>query len=78
MFTESEMEDLGSQSVISREPKTQAEDQVWIGEELSAHQRDKMKAVMQDFKDIFHEEPGCVRGTLHTVNTPLGAVVQGR
>lgn len=62
-FTESEMEDLRPQSMANRKPKTQAEDQVQIGEKLSTHQRDEMKVVVQDFKDVFSEELGWVWGT---------------
>lgn len=55
--------------------KTRMEGQVQIREKLLVFQRREIQAMVQEFKDIFCKEPGWVRDTCHTRETPPRAIV---
>lgn len=77
-FMEADMEDLGPQGMVQKRGTVRMEDKVQIGKELSPPQRHKMQALVREFTDVFHEEPGWVQGTYHTIQTPIRAIVQER
>lgn len=48
------------------------ESQVRIGEELSGLQEYEVKALVEEFRDVFKEEPGLAQGACHSIQTPQG------
>lgn len=69
----SESSDLGQNP--SKIQKGETKKGVQFGDQLNTEQKETLTLLVQEFRDVFNENPGCAKGMSHSIVTPEGQVV---